>query len=380
MRVLVVGGGPAGLYFAGLFKRSFPTHAVTLVEQNPCGATYGFGVVFAQAALGYLAEADPASYQRITAALETWRDLTLVHRDRRLSIDGNGFSGISRLELLRILERFCSDAGVEIRHGETATIDGIKGFDLVVGADGLNSVVQTAGASVFQPQRETLGNRFVWYGTSRVFETLTLTFRESADGHFVAHHYRYAPDMSTFIVECDAATFQSAGFARMTDDESRAYCERIFAPDLDDHVLISNKSEWRRFPVTRVEEWIDGNKVLIGDALRSVHFSIGSGTRLALEDSIALWRAFLEYPEDVPAALDGFVAARRPIVDKLLAAAAGSYGWYEDIAQRMQLAPLDLAYDYMTRSGRVNEERLRRIAPRFMRVYDRDRGAGSRMD
>ena len=181
--------------------------------------------------------------------------------------------------------------------------------------------------------------------------------------------------MSTFIVECDAATFQSAGFARMTDDESRAYCERIFAPDLDDHVLISNRSEWRRFPVTRVEEWIDGNKVLIGDALRSVHFSIGSGTRLALEDSIALWRAFLEHPEDVPAALDGFVAARRPIVDKLLAAAAGSYGWYEDIAQRMQLAPLDLAYDYMTRSGRVNEERLRRIAPRFMRVYDRDRGA-----
>ena len=380
MRVLVVGGGPAGLYFADLFKRSFPTHAVTLVEQNAPGATYGFGVVFAETALGYLAEADPTSYQRITAALETWRDLTLVHRDRRLSIDGNGFSGISRLELLRILERFCGDAGVEIRHGETATIDSIKGFDLVVGADGLNSVVQSAGASVFQPQREMLNNRFVWYGVSRVFETLTLTFRQNADGHFVAHHYRYAPDRSTFIVECDAATFQLAGFARMTDQQSRAYCERVFAPDLDGHALISNKSDWRRFPVTRVEEWVDGNKVLIGDALRSVHFSIGSGTRLALEDSIALWRAFLEYPEDVPAALAAFEAARRPIVDKLLAAAAGSYGWYEDIAQRMQLSPLDLAYDYMTRSGRVNEERLRRIAPRFMRVYDRDRESGSQID
>lgn len=380
MRVLVVGGGPAGLYFADLFKRSFPTHAVTLVEQNAPGATYGFGVVFAETALGYLAEADPTSYQRITAALETWRDLTLVHRDRRLSIDGNGFSGISRLELLRILERFCGDAGVEIRHGETATIDSIKGFDLVVGADGLNSVVQSAGASVFQPQREMLNNRFVWYGVSRVFETLTLTFRQNADGHFVAHHYRYAPDRSTFIVECDAATFQLAGFARMTDQQSRAYCERVFAPDLDGHALISNKSDWRRFPVTRVEEWVDGNKVLIGDALRSVHFSIGSGTRLALEDSIALWRAFLEYPEDVPAALAAFEAARRPIVDKLLAAAAGSYGWYEDIAQRMQLSPLDLAYDYMTRSGRVNEERLRRIAPRFMQVYDRDRESDCQID
>ena len=380
MRVLVVGGGPAGLYFADLFKRSFPTHAVTLVEQNAPGATYGFGVVFAETALGYLAEADPTSYQRITAALETWRDLTLVHRDRRLSIDGNGFSGISRLELLRILERFCGDAGVEIRHGETATIDSIKGFDLVVGADGLNSVVQSAGASVFRPQRDTLNNRFVWYGVSRMFETLTLTFRQNADGHFVAHHYRYAPDRSTFIVECDAATFQLAGFARMTDQQSRAYCERVFAPDLDGHALISNKSDWRRFPVTRVEEWVDGNKVLIGDALRSVHFSIGSGTRLALEDSIALWRAFLEYPEDVPAALAAFEAARRPIVDKLLAAAAGSYGWYEDIAQRMQLSPLDLAYDYMTRSGRVNEERLRRIAPRFMQVYDRDRESDSQID
>jgi 2-polyprenyl-6-methoxyphenol hydroxylase-like FAD-dependent oxidoreductase len=376
MRVLVVGGSPARLYFADLFKRSFPNHTVTVVEQNARGGTYGFGVVFAEVALAYLAEADRASYQRITAAPLTWRDLTLVHRDRRLSIDGNGFSGISRLERLRILERFCSDAGLEMRHGEIATIDSIKGADLVVGADGLNSVVQTAGASVFQPHHETLGNRFMWYGTSRVFETLTLTFLEDVDGHFVAHYYRYTPDMSTFIVECDAKTFQSAGFARMTDDQSRAYCERIFAPDLDDHVLISNKSKWRGFPATRVEEWIEGNKVLIGDALRSVFF-------LSAPEFGWLWRILSRYGEH-------FSNTPRMCLQPSM----GS--WQRDDqsstnclsrprgvmagTKRMQLAPVDLAYDYMTASGRVNEERLRRIAPRFMRIYDRDRGAGSLTD
>jgi 2-polyprenyl-6-methoxyphenol hydroxylase-like FAD-dependent oxidoreductase len=191
----------------------------------------------------------------------------------------------------------------------------------------------------------------------------------------VAHHYRYSPKMSTFIVECDAETYQAANFPAMGEAGALAYCEQLFAPDLGGHALVSNKSAWRRFPVSRVENWVDGNKVLIGDALRSVHFSIGSGTRLALEDAIALWRAFSEFPNDVPAALSTFETARRPIVNKILVAAAGSYDWYEEIARHMRLAPLDLAFDYMTRSGRVDEERLRRIAPRFMAEYDQARVA-----
>jgi len=182
--------------------------------------------------------------------------------------------------------------------------------------------------------------------------------------------------MSTFIVECDAETYDAAGFAGMSEVDSQAYCQRVFAGDLGDNTLTSNNSTWRQFPVTSVENWIDGNRVLIGDALRSVHFSIGSGTRLALEDAIALWRALVEFPNDVGDALRAFEAARRPVVEKLLNAAAGSYGWYENIAEHMRLGPFDLAYDYMTRSGRVDEARLRNIAPRFMDDYDRSRLAG----
>lgn len=376
MRVLVVGGGPAGLYFAGLLKRSNPSHEVTILERNPPGATYGFGVVFPEAALGYLGDADGTSHARIVQALETWRDLTIVHRDRAVTIDGNGFSGIARLELLRLLAAFCEEAGVVVRHGAEARAEDLEGYDLVVGADGINSMVRELGAATFWPRIETLTNWFIWYGTRRVFDTLTLTFRANNDGHFVAHHYRYTPEMSTFIVECDAETYDAAGFAGMSEVDSQAYCQRVFAGDLGDNTLTSNNSTWRQFPVTSVENWIDGNRVLIGDALRSVHFSIGSGTRLALEDAIALWRALVEFPNDVGDALRAFEAARRPVVEKLLNAAAGSYGWYENIAEHMRLGPFDLAYDYMTRSGRVDEARLRNIAPRFMDDYDRSRLAG----
>ncbi|MBL6597897.1 MAG: FAD-dependent monooxygenase [Alphaproteobacteria bacterium] len=376
MRVLVVGGGPAGLYFAGLLKRSNPSHEVTILERNPPGATYGFGVVFPEAALGYLGDADGPSHARIVQALETWRDLTIVHRDRAVTIDGNGFSGIARLELLRLLAAFCEEAGVVVRHGAEARAEDLEGYDLVVGADGINSMVRELGAATFWPRIETLTNWFIWYGTRRVFDTLTLTFRANNDGHFVAHHYRYTPEMSTFIVECDAETYDAAGFAGMSEVDSQAYCQRVFAGDLGDNTLTSNNSTWRQFPVTSVENWIDGNRVLIGDALRSVHFSIGSGTRLALEDAIALWRALVEFPNDVGDALRAFEAARRPVVEKLLNAAAGSYGWYENIAEHMRLGPFDLAYDYMTRSGRVDEARLRNIAPRFMDDYDRSRLAG----
>ena len=377
MRVLVVGGGPAGLYFGGLLKRSFPSYSVTVLERNPRGATYGFGVVFPEASLGYLGDADKVSHARIVGALETWRDLTLVHRDRRVTIDGNGFSGIARMELLRLLQEFCREAGVILRHGVAVGMDDLSDFDLVVGADGINSLVQSAGQEVFKPRVDTLTNWFIWYGTTRVFDTLTLTFRANEDGHFVAHHYRYSPTMSTFIVECDASTHAAAGFAKMSEAEGQAYCARLFAADLGGKALVSNDSTWRQFPVSTVENWTDANRVLIGDALRSVHFSIGSGTRLALEDAIALWRAVLAFPKDVRMALRAFEAARRPVVEKLLAAAAGSYAWYEDIAQHMRLDPLDLAYDYMTRSGRVDEKRLRRIAPRFMADYDRSKAVST---
>ena len=214
----------------------------------------------------------------------------------------------------------------------------------------------------------------------QVFDTLTLTFRANQHGAFVAHHYRYAPDMSTFIVECDSGTWARAGLEHMDDAASRAYCEGVFAPDLGGHPLVSNNSTWRRFPLVTNQNWSTENVVILGDALRSVHFSIGSGTRLAMEDAIALYQAFEEVgaagttPADVAGALARFEAARRPIVEKLLAAAANSSYWYEEFAGKMGLESYPLAYDYMTRSGRVTHARLKEMAPRFTSSFEARHG------
>jgi anthraniloyl-CoA monooxygenase len=220
-------------------------------------------------------------------------------------------------------------------------------------------------------------NRYVWYGTTQLFDALTLTFRENADGTFVAHHYRYAPDRSTFVVECDAATWQHAALASMSEAESRRYCETVFAPDLGGHPLLTNRSLWTTFKAVTNRCWSHGNVVLIGDALRTVHFSIGSGTRNALEDAVALFRAFGTHGADVPAALQAFEEARRPGVDKFLSVAERSYAWYERFPEKMRLDPLPFAYDYVTRGGRISHERLRQRSPRFAAAYEEAAGRDS---
>ena len=399
MKIEVVGGGPAGLWFAFLLKSRRPSWAVRVHEQNPATATYGFGVVLSDAGRERVRSAAPAAFDRIARRMERWPDLTIVHRGEAVPIDGNGFSSIGRLDLLRALHGLCREVGVPLRF--EAPVDSLAevraNADLVVGADGIRSRVRGALEAEFRPRTELLGNHYAWYGTRQVFDTLTLTFRTNPDGAFVAHHYRYAPDMSTFIVECDAATWERSGLGNGNgggagsgtgsgggsgsgagDTAARRYCEALFAPDLGGRPLISNRSDWRRFPVLACERWRHENVVLIGDALRSVHFSIGSGTRLAMEDAHALARALDESGGRVAEGLDRFEAARRPVVDKLLAGAAGSWSWYERFAGLMRLAPHELAYDYMTRSGRVSDERLRAIAPRFMARVSAAREAAGR--
>jgi len=276
---------------------------------------------------------------------------------------------------VRLLRERAVGLGVDIRYERKVTDPRAwDGADLVIAADGINSTVRGLNEATFGPEIEMLSNRFAWYGTARAFDTLTLTFRHNADGCFVAHHYRYAPERSTFIVECDAATFARAGLAEMDDAASRAYCERVFAPDLDGGPLLSNRSIWRRFPLLTNTNWHAGNTVLIGDALRSAHFSIGSGTRLAMEDAIALAGALADEGFDVARGLAAFETRRRPIVDKLTAAAHASARWYERMAETMTLSPYDFAYSYMTRTGRVGTSRLRQIAPRFMADYERAKG------
>jgi benzoate-CoA ligase family protein len=373
LRIGVVGAGPAGLLLAFLVKRRAPRDEVVVVEQNASGATFGFGVVFSQGALSFLERDEPEIYRLLAGEMESWPVQRIVHRGEAITIDGNGFSAIARLKLIELLQRYATEEGARIEFSrQLDSLESFGGFDLVVGADGVNSLVRRLHADRFQPRIEQLTNKFAWYGTEQRFDCLTLTFRPNPDGVFVAHHYRYSPAMSTFIVECDVATWYRAGLDRMSDEQSRAYCEQVFAADLGGHPLVSNRSVWRNFPLIDTRNWVAGNTVLIGDALRTGHFSIGSGTRLACEDAIALDRALAE-SEDVHTALNRFVEERRPIVDKIVGAANQSSFWYERVADKMQLQAWELAYDYMTRSGRMSDERLRQTAPQFMAMVERHR-------
>ncbi len=289
MKISILGGGPAGLYFALLMKKQNPSHQITIVEQNPSGATYGWGVVFSDRALSFLKDSDPVSYADIEAHLRIWDDLTLVQKGERVRIDGSAYAGISRLTLLRILQDHCRRHGVEMRF-ETRLVD-LSLFadcDLLVGADGVNSIVRQHYAEDFQPSTRQLSNHYIWYGTHQLFETLSLIFSSYRGGAFVAHCYPYSETTSTFIVECDAQTWIQAGFDSMSDAESRAYCEQVFKENLGGHPLLPNKPAWLTFKVVTNQNWSAHNVVLLGDALRTVHFSIGSGTRMALEDAIAL--------------------------------------------------------------------------------------------
>jgi anthraniloyl-CoA monooxygenase len=371
MKINIIGGGPAGMYFAILMKQADAAHQVTVYERNGPDDTFGWGVVFSGKTLRNLRAADEESHAEITRSFEAWDNVDVVHRDSKISIHGNSFSGIARLQLLKLLQRRCEQLGIELLfRTEVPDVDSLRtSCDLLIAADGVNSTARKQYSNQFSPSLDARPNRYVWYGTNRLFHGLTLTFRENEAGVFAAHSYKFNKTTSTFIIECDQETWDAAGFASMDDDETRGYLEKVFAPDLNGQPLLSNNSKWINFLLVKNANWFFENVVLIGDALHTAHFSIGSGTKLALEDAIALFESFRR-TATVGAALNEFELTRKPVIEEYQAAAYESMCWFENARQYMNLSPVELAYALMTRSGRVSHEDLKLRDPEFIARYE----------
>jgi len=371
MKIEIIGGGPAGLYFAILMKQADPSHQIHIYERNGPDDTFGWGVVFSGKTLANLRAADEQSHAEITRQFEAWDNVDVVHRDTKISIHGNSFSGIARLQLLKILQRRAEELGVGIGfRTEIHDVDRLReDCDLLVAADGVNSTIRLHYLEQLKPQLDLRAHRYIWYGTNQLFHGLTLTFREYAAGTFAAHSYKFNKQTSTFIIECDPQTWKRAGFDQMSDEETRTYLGNVFAADLHGYPLLSNNSKWIQFLLVKNENWFFENVVLLGDALHTAHFSIGSGTKLAMEDAIALAESFQE-TSDVHEALAKFTETRRPVIEDYQAAAFESMLWFENARRYMELSPMELAFSVMTRSGRVTYGDLKKRDPDFIHAYE----------
>jgi 2-polyprenyl-6-methoxyphenol hydroxylase-like FAD-dependent oxidoreductase len=375
MKVAIIGGGPAGLYFARLMKRSRPGADIVVFEQNPRDATYGFGVTLGGSARERMRRIDEDVHDRL-AHVMLFNNRQIIRLDDEEVLLEYAASGgaIARLQLLNILQRASEEIGVVFKDGvRIADLGQFAELDLVVAADGVNSLVRSQFGADFGTRQYFLNNHFAWYGVGREMKPNALVFRHAHGGVFVAHYYAYAENMSTFVAECDGATWDGCGLAAMDARERRTLIEDIFANELDGAPLIDNKSDWRQFNVVSNERWVRGNIVLLGDAQRAAHFSIGSGTRLAMDDAAALHQAFEEAGSDVALALARFVDIRKPIRDQFALAAERSFNWYEAMGDAMRANVMDFTYDFLTRTGRVDDVRLKDYVPAFYRDYQRYR-------
>jgi anthraniloyl-CoA monooxygenase len=352
-------------------QRADPAHVITVHERNRLDDTYGFGVVFSDATLDNLAVADAETHARIIAEFAHWDDIEIHYQGQVTRSTGHGFSGLDRGRLLEILAGRCDELGVELRfESEITGLTEIDEADLVVAADGANSILREQGADGFQPSIDRRPNRFVWLGTSRPFPAFTFYFKYDGHGLWRVHAYRYAEGRSTFIVETTEETLRAAGLEDASERETVAFCEALFATELEGHRLVSNRSIWRRFPTVTNGSWSVGNTVLIGDAAHTAHFSVGSGTKLAMEDAIALTDA-VHAQADVPTALAAYETERRPPVESLQRAAQVSLQWFEGTERYMKTEPVQFGFNLLTRSLRITHEDLRVRDPLLTAQIDR---------
>jgi anthraniloyl-CoA monooxygenase len=362
MRIVCIGGGPAGLFFSILMKQANPRADVVVLERNRADDTFGWGVVFSDQTLGNIAAADPPTYERIVASFVHWDDIDVHYRGRTIRAGGQGFAGIARKQLLRILQERSAELGVDLRFEVEANDEDHADADVVVIGDGANSPTRRKYADVFGTTLESRRNRYIWLGTHQRFDAFTFVFEETPHGWFQVHAYQFDADTGTVIVECREETWRAAGLDTATPDASIAFCEKLFAPYLGGHRLMSNAKHlanpWITFVQVNNARWFDGNRVLIGDAAHTAHFSIGSGTKLALEDAIGLAGALRRNPER-PRAFEEYEAERRIEVLRLQNAARNSTEWFENVARYASLEPEQFAYSLLTRSQRLTHDNLR---------------------
>jgi 2-polyprenyl-6-methoxyphenol hydroxylase-like FAD-dependent oxidoreductase len=386
LRVAVVGGGPGGLFVATLISRELPASDVVLFERNQRSDAFGFGVVFSDATLNAIDEADPVLRRALTDFGTHWDRIEVWNDGQRHGFAGNGMAAIHRRKLLELLQDNAERAGAVLRFGEVApaVAELAADYDIVIGADGTNSTVRTyVGDEVLGHSTEKASAKFIWFGTNYLFDGLTFVHRESEHGAFAVHGYPISEDLSTFIVETDEDTWHRAGLDRFdvtqppgpSDENSQAYLEKLFSDDIDGAHLVSNNSRWGNFITRRTERWSRGNVVLLGDAVHTAHFSVGSGTKMAMEDAVALASEIVSRPDDVQAALTAYEAVRQPSVAKIQGSARPSLSWWEHFGQyRRELPPITFAFHFFSRS--IDIDRIARRDPDLVRAvrddwYDR---------
>jgi len=378
MKIACLGGGPAGLYFAISMKVRNPEHDITVYERNSPGDTFGWGVVFSDQTMQNLRDNDPPTAQAILDELAHWDDIDVHFKDQVVTSTGHGFCGIGRKRLLNILQDRARDLGVELvfNYEVESDLSAYADADLIIASDGLNSKIRKAYAEHFKPDIDVRRNKFVWLGTHKIFEAFTFIFEQTEHGWIWGHAYRFDKDTSTFIAECSEETYQALGFDEMSQEENCRALEKIFGPYLDGHELMSNAkhirgSAWINFPRVLCENWHYKNIILLGDAAHTAHFSIGSGTKLALEDAIKLAEVLHNKDLAIEAALDEYEDERRLEVLKLQSAARNSTEWFENVERYAHFEPLQFAYSLLTRSQRVSHENLRLRDPCWLAEVER---------